>query len=122
MNRKLLAELNIKAETLTNAEERPHKAEGVIKEVEHFPGGGGRIIHFNRRRNHQPKCFYCDTPSTHNCDFQEGNRTCSRHLCIKHRNFIAVGVDMCPPHYEIHKQRVRDDRAASSDQPKDNGR
>lgn len=34
MNRKLLAELNIKAETLTNAEERLHKAEGVIKE--HF--------------------------------------------------------------------------------------
>lgn len=80
--------------------------------IEKFEGGGGRIIHFNRRRNHQPKCFYCDKQSTHNCDFEESGRICSRYLCPDHRNFVAANIDYCPPHMELHRQRIKSARSA----------
>lgn len=73
--------------------------------------GGGVIFHFARRRTHMPTCFYCPTISTHQCDFMEGSRVCSRYLCPKHRNFVGPGVDFCEPHMSVHRQRINRERA-----------
>ena len=85
--------------------------------IEKFPDGGGRITHYgaprlSKRRNHAPKCFYCDKQSTHQCDAPEGSGTCSRYLCPEHRNYVAADLDFCPPHMQKHREALKRSREA----------
>lgn len=69
------------------------------------PEGGGRILHI-RRAQTQPKC-HCGATSHFQCDFHtEGGRTCDRHMCVKHRNFVTAGIDYCDAHMKIHRERI----------------
>ena len=61
-------------------------------------------------RGKRKVCVHCQRDSAAQCDFPVGKtrtgrtKTCSRHLCKKHRQpGVTPNVDFCPEHFPIAK-------------------
>lgn len=67
-----------------------------------YPGGGGVIIHRQRR---VARCAYCDSPHGFLCDYEleVQGRTCDRKLCSVCASKFG-DKDYCPEHAKLVRE------------------
>jgi hypothetical protein len=82
------------------------KEEELRKEIEHYPGGGGRILHVRRAKPSAQKCAWCYRPATKLCDAprpSDPGKTCDKPLCSIHAmpGSKRPDTDFCPDHRSL---------------------